>query len=371
MIKDLPIKYIYCIAIGIGLGIILGAKTYLPFIYWGETSEYVWQRYFMPHFINNALWGFLVPLVFYAYSRWPMNWPIKRPAFLRAFGYSLLIAAFHELFSNVIWFVPMHLLDVYPFSEKELNFVIGAFPSAMINRVVEFWIIFALFSAIDYATKYRNKELELAQTQHQLSQAQLNALRLQLHPHFLFNTLNTISSLMEVNVKGAQKIVSKLGSLLRAVLEKDKRTTISLGEELDYIKSYLDIEQVRFHDRLQVHYEIDPSTLETRVPSFFLQPLVENAIRHGLAPSTNNGWLRIESRRLKKDRITLLVEDNGQGSSFDQKELFAKGIGLRNVKERLDLLYKDDYTLNIDTQNGEGFHFLLEIPEIKQPSQLI
>ena len=238
-IKSLPIRYIYCIAIGIGLGAILGAKTYLPFIYWGETSEYVWQRYFMPHFINNALWGFLVPFVFYAKVRWPFTWPIQRQYFLKSFGYSLLIAAFHELFSNVIWFGPMHLLDIYPFTDKELQFVIGAFPSAMINRIVEFWIIFALFSAIDYAKKYRIKELEVAQIQTQLSQAQLNALRLQLHPHFLFNTLNTISSLMEINVKGAQKIVSKLGNLLRAVLEKDKRTTISLGEELDYIRSYL------------------------------------------------------------------------------------------------------------------------------------
>ncbi|MEM1218199.1 MAG: histidine kinase [Bacteroidota bacterium] len=370
IIKDLPVRYIYCIAIGLALGIILGAKTYLPYIYWGETDEYVWRRSFMPHFINNGLWGFLVPLVYYGYSRWPLSWPLQRHSLFRAFGYSMLIAAFHEIFSNVIWFGPMHYLGIYPFSERNLQFIIGAFPSALINRIVEFWIIFALFSAIDYAKKYRNKELELAQTQHQLSQAQLNALRLQLHPHFLFNTLNTISSLMEVNVKGSQKIVSKLGTLLRTVLEKDQRTTISLGEELDYIKSYLDIEQVRFHDRLQVHYDIDPSTLKTRVPSFFLQPLVENAIRHGLAPSTDNGWLRIESHREKDDRIVLRVEDNGKGSPHGQEALLAKGIGLRNVKERLDLLYKDGYTLKIDTQNGEGFQFFVEIPEIEQPSSL-
>ena len=125
---------------------------------------------------------------------------------------------------------------------------------------------------------------------------------------------------------------------------------------------------MRFHDRLQIHYDIDPSTLETKVPSFFLQPLVENAIRHGLAPSTDNGWLRIESSRENENRVTLRVEDNGKGSNYNQDELLVKGIGLRNVKERLDLLYKEDYTLKIDTQNGGGFHFLVEIPEMAQPS---
>ena len=363
--KDLPIRYGYCILIGTALGFIMGAKTYLPFLYWGETSEYQWQRYFLPHFINNTLWGFLVPVVFYFFRRFPIargsSAGMKVKAFLASFG----MAAFHEVVSNIVWFLPMDLLGIYPFTDQELNYVIGAFPSALISRLVEYWIIFALFAAIDYARRLRDKQVELARMESQLSSAQLNALRLQLQPHFLFNTLNTISSLMEISIKDAQKMVSKLGNLLRTVLEKDRRHTISLRDELLFIKSYLDIEQVRFQDRLDIRYDIDPATLDAQVPSLLLQPLVENAIKHGFARKTGSGYIQVQSLRLPSGTIRLQVADDGKGCTASLEQILEKGIGLRNVIDRLKLIYKDNYRFSLRSGEQEGFTVQIELPEVK------
>jgi two-component system LytT family sensor kinase len=363
MLKRLPIPYLYCILIGIALGLIMGAKTYLPFIYWEETQDYQWQRYFLPHFVNNTLWGFLVPIVYYFFEKIPIkknsSWSVR----LKAFGVSLLVAAFHETMSNVLWFLPMHLLDMYPFSEKELNYVIGSFPSATVNRLIEYWIIYALFAALDYSRKFRNKQLELIRMESQLSSAQLNALRLQLQPHFLFNTLNTISSLMEVSIKDARKVVSKLGNMLRTVLEKDKRNTIPLRDELEYIKSYLDIEQVRFQDRLEIRYQIDPTTLNLMLPSLILQPLVENAIRHGFANQSGDGLIELTSRRIDDHLVEISVRDNGNGSAHTSEHLLQQGIGLQNVRDRLQLIYKEQMEFSITSSPNEGFTVSLRLPD--------
>ena len=362
MIKRLPIPYAYCILIGIALGLIMGAKTY---IYWGETDYYAWRKFFLPHFINNSLWGFLVPLVYYFLEKYPLKKGAAAREWMRAVLASLGVAVFHEITSNIVWFLPMHLTGITPFTNEELHYVIGAFPSALISRLVEFWIIYSIFAAIDYNRKFRDKALELAQMESQLSAAQLDALRLQLQPHFLFNTLNTISSLMEVSIKDARKIVSKLGQLLRTVLEKNKRNSVSLSEELEFIRSYLDIEQVRFHDRLSINYQIDPATLEVAVPSFLLQPLVENAIRHGFANQTGPARIEVSTQRVDPQNIEISIKDNGKGSDRPVAEILQSGIGIQNVKERLELLFGQHYQLEILTQPAAGFEIKIRIPDMK------
>lgn len=280
---------------------------------------------------------------------------------LASFG----LAIFHEAFSNVMWFLPMHIFDIHPFTQKDVEHIIGMFPSALISRLIEFWIIFGVFTAIDFQRKYRDKQIQLAQLESQLSGAQLNALRLQLQPHFLFNTLNTISSLMEINIKDAQKIVSKLGNLLRIVLEKNKKNKTPFREELEFIKSYLDIEAVRFIDRLNIEYHIEPDTLSAVVPSLILQPLVENAFKHGFSNQTENSQITVSAKRVA-EQLIISVKDDGNGTTKSKDTLLSTGIGLKNVKERLDLIYKNAYTFDIKSGTQQGFEVILKIPYEKE-----
>ncbi len=359
-ITQLPIRYSYCIMAGIAMGIILGLKFYISFMVWGE--DFKWQRYFLPHFINQTLWGLLVPIIYYFFLRFPLGGGTSPGTGTKAVAASIGVTLFHEISSYLVWLVPLNLLGLFEWDEKEVNYILGAVPASFVNQWIEYWIIYGIFMAVDYAKKYRDKQLELAQIHNQLSDAKLNALKRQLQPHFLFNTLNTISSLMEINIKDAQKIVSKLGRLLRGVLDKDDRNTIPLREELDFIKNYLGIEQVRFHDRLSIQYDIDEATLDALVPSLILQPLVENAVKHGFSQKTEEGTITVSTRKLPNNRVEMIVKDDGNGVNLPLKHLQKKGIGLNNVKDRLALIYKENYSLSVDSFKGKGFEVRLLIP---------
>lgn len=348
--------------LGLAFGLLMALKSYLPFLYWDESDKYTFSRYAVPHIVNYLLWGFLVPFVYYFSQKYPVFGKVAdRSIISKAILASLGLAIFHELFSNLMWFFPMHQLDIHPFTNKDIEHIIGMFPSAVISRLIEYWIIFGVFTTLDFQKKYRDKQIQLAQLESQLSGAQLSALRLQLQPHFLFNTLNTISSLMEINIKDAQKIVSKFGNLLRIVLEKNKRNNIPFREELEFTKNYLDIEAVRFIDRLKIEYNINPDALSALVPSLILQPLVENAFKHGFSNQTEDGLIIVSAKR-QDAYLRISVKDDGNGTKKSKEILLSSGIGLKNVKERLDLIYKNDYRFEIESGLGQGFEVILEIP---------
>jgi two-component system LytT family sensor kinase len=362
MIKQLPIPYIVCILIGIVLGLILGTKWYLAFLYWGELEKFSWVRYFFPQFINNTLWGFLVPVVYYFMQKFSLGKAAPMEEKMKAIGASLALAAFHESFSYILWFFPSDWLGWFRFNMDEFDYIVGAFPTGFISRVVEYWVIYGILSAMDYAKKYRLKQLELVQMESQLANAQLSALRLQLQPHFLFNTLNTISSLMDINIKDAQKMVSRLGNLLRAVLDKNKKARVSLREELDFIDNYLSIERMRFMDRLSLRYEVDDSLMDAEVPSLILQPLVENAVKHGLSQKTDPGTITISAHPVNEKFMQIIVKDDGVGAAKSNQLLKEGGIGLKNVEERLNLIYKGEANMDIESADNQGFVVRLTMP---------
>src|SRR5262249_27134219 len=199
--------------------------------------------------------------------------------------------------------------------------------------------------------RYRDRELATSRLEARLAQAQLQVLRTQLHPHFLFNTLNAISALMHKDVALADRMISRLGELLRATLDDPGSQEVTLRRELDFLSPYLEIEQARLGPRLAVRTGIDDGLLHSCLPYPVLQPLVENAMRHGLAPRSGSGRLTV--RAWKDDgRLVLEVADNGPGVRFDRN--FEEGIGLSNTRARLKALYGENHSLSLRPAPGGG-----------------
>ncbi|MGO8789012.1 MAG: sensor histidine kinase [Terriglobia bacterium] len=207
-------------------------------------------------------------------------------------------------------------------------------------------------------------ERKLVEQEKALLQARMDALISQINPHFLFNTLNTISSLIRFDPDTARTVLLKLSNILRRRLKAQVHFA-PLRQELDFIDDYLDIEVVRFgRDKLQIRKEIDPETLDMVVPSMVLQPLVENALRHGIAPKIEGGVITLRAQR-RNGRLMVEVIDDGVGIS-DQKQpgLSVTGIGISNVRERLKVVYGQDCVLKIESQPGKGTTIRFEIPEL-------
>ncbi len=207
-------------------------------------------------------------------------------------------------------------------------------------------------------------EMNLEQNQQLLLKARMDALTSQINPHFLFNTLNTVSSLIRFDPDMARGVVLKLSNILRRLLRKHE-TFVPLRDEIDFIDDYLDIEVIRFgRDKLQIFKEIDEETLGAFIPSMLLQPIIENSIKHGLAPRLEGGQIHLRAH-LRDGRLAIEIEDNGMGMSPERLlEVYGGGIGISNVHERLRLLYGDQFQMDIRSQEGEGTQIKIEIPEL-------
>jgi len=229
--------------------------------------------------------------------------------------------------------------------------------------------IFAVMLPLKIWNNARN-EKKIETQQLRLNEARLAALTSQINPHFLFNTLNSVSSLIRTNPEQARSVVYRLSSILRRLLRKTDNVT-PLREELAFIDNYMTIEMVRFGDKLRFVKEIDPETLDRMVPSMLLQPLIENSIRHGLATKVDGGLIRVRSY-LADGRLHLVVEDDGVGIPEARlATLFEQGIGVSNVNERMKVLYGPDYRMWIDSKPGEGTRTGIEIPDVQVVSEVV
>jgi sensor histidine kinase YesM len=226
-------------------------------------------------------------------------------------------------------------------------------------------VIVSAWQAWDYHRKYRERETEAADLRARLAQAQLETLRMQLSPHFLFNTLNAISSLMLRDVSGANRMLSRLGDLLRFTLETKDQQEVPLKQELEFLQRYLEIERIRFGQRLTVAFDLEPSTLDAPVPNLILQPLVENAIRHAIGPSTRPGQITLRSAR-ENGHLLLEVADNGCGLGTAPAPETPCGardrIGLRNTRERLQKLYGTEQSFDLREKPSGGVIASITIP---------
>ena len=232
------------------------------------------------------------------------------------------------------------------------------------------WVLAAVYATTLFAVALPIKiwnsnrnEKKLEQQQLRLNEARLAALSSQINPHFLFNTLNSVASLIRLDPDQARQVVYKLSKILRRLLRQQDNFA-TLREELGFIEDYLAIEMVRFGEKLRFVKEVDPDTLDLLVPSMLLQPLVENSIRHGLASKVDGGTIRVRSRRIGS-QLQIVVEDDGVGIPESRlARMFEQGgIGVTNVNERLKVLYGDSYRMWIDSRPGEGTSTGIEIPE--------
>ena len=257
-------------------------------------------------------------------------------------------------------------------AEMIRDWIAYEFPHRLFALVASQWWLQALvwLSApivVGIALKVWNAlriELKLEEQKRLLLEARLDALQRQINPHFLFNTLNSIASLVRMKPELAREMIVKLANILRALL-KEHDSYVPLSEELKFTDDYLDIEVVRFGaDKLRVEKEIDPQTLGILVPSILLQPLIENSIKHGLEPRINGGTVTLRSR-LEGDRVRIEVADDGVGMGNQPASALRRsgsGIGMKNVQERLDVLYGDQASFSVVSNPGRGTLVTIEIP---------
>lgn len=319
---------------------------------------------FMESFYLQMTWSYVwalgTSLVLWAAARLPIersNW--IRSALLHIPISIVLSVVLTALARVIIWVVLGYRMGRQLTFQSTVNFVIGNFTEG-----IGIYLLIALMSyAYSYYQRYREGQVRTLQLEAQLSHAQLQALKMQLHPHFLFNTLHSISALLSKDVEAARKMITRLGDFLRLTLENSGSQEVTLQQEMEFLSCYLEIERIRFQNRLVTRIDLGDQTLDARVPNLILQPIVENAIRHGIAPRSTTGSIDISAKQLD-GRLRLQVRDNGPGlpEHRTSQNQFKKGLGLANTETRLQRLYGADHLFDLSNDPAGGLIVTLEIP---------
>ena len=269
---------------------------------------------------------------------------------------ALVCSLVYVLLRSLVGVVHGRLMDEpVAFAEVFRPLLVRTFP---FNLLI-YGVIVTISHAVDYYRKYHERTVHALELEKHLTEARLQSLLRQLKPHFLFNTLNGIASLMHTDVNAADKMLVRLSELLRLTMHHPGQPLTKLRDEIAFIEKYLEIERIRFRDRLTAHIEAEPAVLEEEVPSLILQPLVENAIRHGIEPRPGAGRVEIGARR-DGGRLVLTVRDNGAGQP--PGGFTREGIGLANTRARLRELYGDAHEFTLANHPEGGLEVRLSIP---------
>ena len=314
--------------------------------------------------LEYGLWAVVTPAIFWFSHRYSVersNWPQR---LLLHAAVAVVVATAFDLFGHATYH----------------SFVLGRDPSSslarslfelrFIDELIVYLTVLAAGFARNYFLRYQQHQAEMvalrtqaAKLQAQLAEARLQTLRMQVNPHFLFNTLHAVSSLVERDPRGVRRMIARLSELLRYTMERTSEQEVTLQEELHFLDGFLEIQRIRFQDRLEVRQDIDPDVLEALVPSLILQPLVENAIKHGVSQVEGVG--RIEVRAWRDEAsLYLSVRDNGPGLSeaFQNGQRLQEGVGLRNTRERLRSLYGDAQALTLEPGDEGGVRAVIRLP---------
>lgn len=309
-------------------------------------------------FINSYLWAALTPLVFRLSRRYPLEhatWPAR---VLGLLGVGIVVAAAVDL---TVAFLRFRVFFTGPWTSRPFDPTFGLTRLFWLDDFVVFLAVLAAGFARDYFLRLRHRrdeavllKAEAARLEAQLVEARLTALRSQLDPHFLFNTLNAISSLVGNDPRGVRRMIARLSALLRHSLEESPEPEVPVEQELQVLMQYVEIMEIRFDGRLRVETHVDAGARDALVPNLILQPIVENAIKHGLSklPNTVIGHVQVSVRR--DGAVTVItVRDNGPALS-DASTLGASGLGIRNTRARLAQLYGPEHTLALSSASAQG-----------------
>jgi two-component sensor histidine kinase len=353
-------KWLVIVAVWAVLGVIYAGPIY--FEVRAEGMGHAASRVFSWGILIWLAWAPLTPAIVWLARRYSLigaEWKKSLLVHLPAF---LLISAVHSAAATAITLAikPFDNMGSSPtaFWPRFLGRMQGSFGSDLLV----YGAVIGICYALDYYRKYREREFLASRLEAQLAQAQLDSLRMQLHPHFLFNTLNSIVGLVrDQKNQAAVNMLVGLSDLLRHTLEHSTRHEVELREELNFIKLYLSIQEMRFSDRLQIKFDIDPATTKAMVPNLILQPLTENALRHGIGRSADSGMVGISSA-VVDGHLLLTVYDNGAGLPDDWQLKGSAGIGLANTAARLQQLYDDNHQFDIRNRDGGGVEVTIVMP---------
>ncbi len=354
------------------VGLIMYGQDIARTLYWNGEHPFREGLYWLVRCSISAL---LTPFIIWG----ARLWIIERNNWMRRVGLHLSFSIAFGLIRAAIestLILPLHTHEVMgprpPWAHTVLGIFIVLSLYTTVNGIVAYWAILSIEATRRYYEKFRKRARDAAQLQlhaselrAQVAQAQLGALKMQLQPHFLFNTLNAIVVLVRQH-KGrqAEDALSRFSDLLRAVLVDIKAQEVPLYRELEYVQLYLSIEQMRFSDRLRVQLDVDSSILDAAVPHMGLQPLVENAVRHGIAPRAQGGTITIEAT-LEGETLRLAIKDDGVGFS-ESKSTNGNGLGLNNLRSRLEQLYSGRARL-IVTEDRKGTSAAILLPYRAHP----
>jgi len=335
------------------LSVIISAQRYLDSVQTGVKVAFL--SFLLWSLVIWSFWAFATPVIFMLSRRFPLNRENRVSAAIIHFILALVFGLAHiTLFALLGTFAGSDAVSISTFIS---DFTTGL-RFLLYVELVFYWGILGAAIAKDSYQKFRERELSARELETQLGLAQLQALKMQIQPHFLFNALNTIAMLVRNKENDqAVQMIAGLGELLRWSLNDNSAQEVPLSSELDFMRRYLAIEQFRFPDRLRVEIDVPPELLDANVPNLILQPLVENAIRHGVAKSSSAGLVRVAAKR-QKDLLELSVQDDGPGLPAD----YQQGIGLGNTRDRLEKLFQRRQDFLIQNVDPTGAKAVIRIP---------
>ena len=326
--------------------------------YYREKGMPVPWAWFVSEYCDSFVWAFFTPFLLLLISKAPISrksWPTAVPLHLAA-GLAAGLFWIPPLLSTRLVFSSV-FDDPSFYREPSLAFVFRV----LIQSLLLYTQVLAVGHGIHYYREYRDRGVMASRLEAQLARAQLQVLRMQLHPHFLFNTLNTISALVHKDVRAADRMLALLGDLLRDSFEKLGAQEVALKQELNFLERYLEIEKARFQDRLIVKTEIASETLDALVPNLILQPLVENAIRHGISRRSGTGSIEVRAWR-EDGMLAVRIRDDGPGLPSEAVMASRGGVGLANSQARLEQLYGRAHRFDLTNRPEGGLDVILAIP---------
>jgi hypothetical protein len=351
-------RWIWIVGIWLSLGFFDASQT--VFSMRAEGMRHAWPKLFVTLLMAWVPMMLATPIILDLARRFP-------PTGLRAFStWAVHLGVFCAVcLASAAWVAAFEQL-LNPWAEPSgpgsfLHRVFFRFISGLVSYFVLYVAILGIGYALDSRERLARQETETARLSAALSTAQLNALRRQIEPHFLFNTLNAVAALVrEARIESAVKMIAGLSDFLRRAIEDSERQEVPLSEEIDHLQKYLEIQKIRFADRLTVDLEVPADLLESPVPSLVLQPMVENAIKHGISKRAQGGEIRIRAFRSNRT-LTLKVYNDGP-SLTDNGERAHSGVGMSNVRTRLESLYGDSFEFSLKNQGPYGVEAVLSLP---------